>query len=135
MQRRGDRRGRLAFPGTRRHSGQQYDEQRRDEQRRCSANPDVCQCAPQFAIDSRSTRVCAAQVCVCSQDGNVSWICSGGRVSEESLFRVVRGTPTAEEVAAIVGALFSLAPTAPPARPARSRWRESALPGARPHWR
>ncbi|WP_308429406.1 acyl-CoA carboxylase subunit epsilon [Dactylosporangium sucinum] len=56
-------------------------------------------------------------------------------VSEEPLFKVVRGTPTAEEVAAIVGALFSLTPAAPPARPARSRWRESARPGARPRWR
>ncbi|MFI5906624.1 acyl-CoA carboxylase subunit epsilon [Dactylosporangium sp. NPDC051541] len=56
-------------------------------------------------------------------------------MSEEPLFRVVRGTPTAEEVAAIVGALFSLAPVAPaPARP-RSRWARSARPGSSRHWR
>jgi hypothetical protein len=44
--------------------------------------------------------------------------------------RVVRGTPTAEELAALVGALFSRRSTLAPAQPpARSRWRASALPG------
>ncbi|UWZ45766.1 acyl-CoA carboxylase subunit epsilon [Dactylosporangium matsuzakiense] len=62
---------------------------------------------------------------------------AGGPVTEEPLFRVVRGTPSAEEVAAIVGALFSLAPSASapaPARP-RSRWAQSARPGRPRHWR
>jgi hypothetical protein len=50
-------------------------------------------------------------------------------------FRVTRGAPTAEELAALVGVLFSRlsrraeAP-APPVAP--SRWRASALPGASP---
>ncbi|MEV8513907.1 acyl-CoA carboxylase subunit epsilon [Dactylosporangium sp. NPDC051484] len=58
-----------------------------------------------------------------------------GLVTEEPLFRVVRGTPTAEEVAAIVGALFSLAPASSPAgsRP-RSRWMRSARPGRQRQW-
>ncbi|MEU7870220.1 acyl-CoA carboxylase subunit epsilon [Dactylosporangium sp. NPDC049140] len=56
-------------------------------------------------------------------------------MAEEPLFRVVRGAPTAEEVAAIVGALFSLAPApAAPARP-RSRWALSARPGQPRRWR
>ncbi|WP_344616587.1 acyl-CoA carboxylase subunit epsilon [Dactylosporangium salmoneum] len=56
-------------------------------------------------------------------------------MSEEPLFRVVRGTPTAEEVAAIVGALFSLAPTPPAPVAPRSRWARSARPGRPRHWR
>ncbi len=46
-------------------------------------------------------------------------------------FRVVRGTPTAEELAALVGVLFSRRAVAQPAgsaRSAASRWRASALP-------
>jgi hypothetical protein len=46
-------------------------------------------------------------------------------------FRVVRGTPTAEELAALVGVLWGRragAVTAP--APVPSRWRASALPAA-----
>ncbi|MET7425321.1 acyl-CoA carboxylase subunit epsilon [Dactylosporangium sp. NPDC005555] len=56
-------------------------------------------------------------------------------MAEEPLIKVVRGTPSAEEVAAIVGVLFSR-PAAPVAavRPV-SRWAQSARPGALPRWR
>jgi hypothetical protein len=43
-------------------------------------------------------------------------------------FRVVRGTPTPEELAALVGVLMGRRPTAPAPRPLPSRWRRSALP-------
>ncbi|MGA3487141.1 acyl-CoA carboxylase subunit epsilon [Micromonosporaceae bacterium DT55] len=48
--------------------------------------------------------------------------------AEEPLFRVVRGTPTAEELAALVGAVFSRSrpETAPPAPV--SAWSRSARP-------
>jgi hypothetical protein len=44
--------------------------------------------------------------------------------------RVVRGTPTPEELAALVGALFAMrtGASAAGARPAASRWRVSARP-------
>lgn len=48
--------------------------------------------------------------------------------AEEPLFRVVRGTPTAEEVAALVGAIFSRSqPEAAPPAPV-SAWARSARP-------
>ena len=57
---------------------------------------------------------------------------AGGQVAEETTpaFRVVRGTPTAEELAALVGVLCSrrAAQPAEPPRPTSSRWRASALP-------
>jgi hypothetical protein len=58
---------------------------------------------------------------------------AGGQVAEETTpaFRVVRGTPTAEELAALVGVLFSRRVAAQPAEsagPMASRWRASALP-------
>jgi hypothetical protein len=58
---------------------------------------------------------------------------AGGQVAEETTpaFRVVRGTPTAEELAALVGVLCSRRAAAQPAgsaRPVASRWRASALP-------
>lgn len=56
-------------------------------------------------------------------------------VSEEPLFKVVRGTPSAEEVAALVGALFSLAPAPAAPVPPRSRWALSARPGSPRRWR
>lgn len=56
-------------------------------------------------------------------------------MAEEPLFKVVRGTPTAEEVAAIVGALFSRPAVAAVAPEPVSRWRQSARPGSRPGWR
>jgi hypothetical protein len=60
---------------------------------------------------------------------------AGGQVAEETTpaFRVVRGTPTAEELAALVGVLFSRRAAARPAesaRPGGSRWRASALPSS-----
>ncbi|MEV4509883.1 acyl-CoA carboxylase subunit epsilon [Dactylosporangium sp. NPDC049525] len=59
----------------------------------------------------------------------------GVTVAEEPLFKVVRGTPTAEEVAAIVGVLLSRPAPAAPAPGPVSRWRQSARPGSRPRWR
>jgi Acyl-CoA carboxylase epsilon subunit len=56
---------------------------------------------------------------------------AGGQVAEETTpaLRVVRGTPTAEELAALVGVLFSRRMAAAgPASPTPSRWRASALP-------
>ena len=47
-------------------------------------------------------------------------------MSEEPLFKVVRGTPSAEEVAALVGALFTLAP-APAAHESSIAVRERVL--------
>jgi len=47
--------------------------------------------------------------------------------------RVTGGTPTAEEVAALVGVLLLRRRTgAAPVRPAVSRWRRSGLPAAGP---
>jgi hypothetical protein len=44
--------------------------------------------------------------------------------------RVLRGTPTPEELAALVGVLLGRsAPAAPAPAPTPSRWRASALPG------
>ena len=55
---------------------------------------------------------------------------------DEPIFRIVRGTPTAEELAALVGVLVPrLRATAAPAPTApRSRWRASGRPtlGLRP---
>lgn len=57
---------------------------------------------------------------------------AGGQVAEETTpaFRVVRGTPTAEELAALVGVLFSRRAAGPaePSRTTPSRWHASALP-------
>jgi Acyl-CoA carboxylase epsilon subunit len=57
-------------------------------------------------------------------------------MSEEPEFRVVRGTPTPEELAAIVGVLWTRrhAPAGAPA-PVTSVWRASAAPraGRLPH--
>jgi len=51
---------------------------------------------------------------------------------DEPLVRIVRGTPTAEELAALVGVLLRrLRPAASPAPAPRSRWRASALPATR----
>lgn len=47
--------------------------------------------------------------------------------AEEPLFRVVRGVPTAEELAALVGAIVvRTRPTAAPAPVAVSQWAHSA---------
>jgi hypothetical protein len=53
-------------------------------------------------------------------------------MSDDAMFRVVRGTPTAEELAAIVGVLWSRrqAAAGAPAPAPVSRWRASALPPA-----
>ncbi|MCX5069231.1 acyl-CoA carboxylase subunit epsilon [Micromonospora lupini] len=56
--------------------------------------------------------------------------------AEEPLFRVVRGVPTAEELAALVGAVImrSRPPAAPtPATP--SEWARSGRPAGRTTWR
>ncbi|MFD1323443.1 acyl-CoA carboxylase epsilon subunit [Micromonospora sonneratiae] len=51
--------------------------------------------------------------------------------SQEPAFRIVRGTPTAEEVAALVGALFTRTrPASPAGPPAASAWVRSSRPGA-----
>jgi hypothetical protein len=56
-------------------------------------------------------------------------------MSDDPAIRFVRGVPTDEELAAIVGVLLTRsAPPAPPAAPA-SRWAASARPGARFGWR
>jgi len=53
-------------------------------------------------------------------------------VSEEPMFRVVRGAPTPDELAAIVGVLWSRRQAAAAANsapaPLPSRWRASAAP-------
>ncbi|MFB9235199.1 acyl-CoA carboxylase subunit epsilon [Plantactinospora siamensis] len=50
---------------------------------------------------------------------------------DEPLLRVVRGTPTAAELAALVGVLVTRSRPAPAPRPAtRSAWARSGLPGA-----
>ncbi len=49
----------------------------------------------------------------------------------DPLFRVVRGAPTAEELAALVGAVLSLAPAPVAAPGVPSRWRAAALPAGR----
>jgi hypothetical protein len=47
--------------------------------------------------------------------------------------RIERGTPTAQEVAALVGVLLSLPPAeAATAAPAGSRWLERGRPGSAP---
>jgi hypothetical protein len=46
-------------------------------------------------------------------------------MSDAPLLRVVRGTPTAEEVAALVGVLLTRPTPTPPAAPV-SRWARSA---------
>ncbi|WP_341719014.1 acyl-CoA carboxylase subunit epsilon [Micromonospora sp. FIMYZ51] len=53
---------------------------------------------------------------------------------DEPLFRIVRGTPTAEEVAALVGALVARSrPAAVPAPAPGSAWARSGHPsGVRP---
>ncbi|MFC4148374.1 acyl-CoA carboxylase subunit epsilon [Micromonospora mangrovi] len=51
--------------------------------------------------------------------------------AEEPLFRVVRGVPTAEELAALVGAIMvRTRPAAAPAPTPRSHWTRSARPAA-----
>jgi hypothetical protein len=53
----------------------------------------------------------------------------------EPQLRIVRGTPTAEELAALVGALTTLNAPTTAATPTRSRWAASARPtgaGLRP---
>ncbi|MER7169360.1 acyl-CoA carboxylase subunit epsilon [Micromonospora sp. NPDC000207] len=51
--------------------------------------------------------------------------------AEEPLFRVVRGTPTAEELAALTGVLTSRSlSTTTPSPPAPSTWARSARPAA-----
>ncbi|NJC63469.1 acyl-CoA carboxylase subunit epsilon [Planosporangium flavigriseum] len=65
--------------------------------------------------------------------GNDAVAIPGGDVAEETTpaLRVLRGTPTAEELAALVGVLLRRsAGPAPAAATRRSRWRASALPGS-----
>lgn len=58
-------------------------------------------------------------------------------MSEAPTFTVVRGTPTAEELAAVIGVLVSVAntPAAPAAAPAVSAWWASGLPVRPKNWR
>jgi Acyl-CoA carboxylase epsilon subunit len=51
-------------------------------------------------------------------------------VDDQPVIRVTRGTPTAEELAALVGALLSRPVPPPAAAPAPSRWVRSARPRA-----
>ncbi len=53
-------------------------------------------------------------------------------MSEEPLFKVTRGTPTTEELAALVGVLsVRLRPSVSATEPVISHWTRSARPGAR----
>jgi Acyl-CoA carboxylase epsilon subunit len=49
-----------------------------------------------------------------------------GGVSESPLLRVVRGEPSAEELAALVAVLTARAAAVPPARPPRPAWSDPA---------
>ncbi|WP_027644515.1 acyl-CoA carboxylase subunit epsilon [Salinispora oceanensis] len=54
--------------------------------------------------------------------------------AEEPLFRVVHGTPTAEELAALVGAIVvHPRPATPPAPPTISAWARGARPASTGH--
>ncbi|MEU8087574.1 acyl-CoA carboxylase subunit epsilon [Micromonospora sp. NPDC049101] len=56
--------------------------------------------------------------------------------AEEPLFRVVRGVPTAEELAALVGAIITRSrPAAAPAPTTTSAWARSGRPVASGGWR
>ncbi|NUR72272.1 MAG: acyl-CoA carboxylase subunit epsilon [Hamadaea sp.] len=56
--------------------------------------------------------------------------------AESPVITVVHGNPTAEQVAALVGALVSLAPAAAPVvEPQRSAWWASGLPAGPRGWR
>ncbi|WP_234587403.1 acyl-CoA carboxylase subunit epsilon [Micromonospora sp. MH99] len=56
--------------------------------------------------------------------------------AEEPLFRVVRGVPTAEELAALVGAVIARSrPAATPAPAATSAWARSGRPARPDTWR
>ncbi|WP_307243094.1 acyl-CoA carboxylase subunit epsilon [Catenuloplanes indicus] len=58
---------------------------------------------------------------------------SGDRAPD---LRILRGTPTPEEIAALVGALRALTRPQPHAAPsAASAWRRSARPSYTPPWR
>jgi Acyl-CoA carboxylase epsilon subunit len=56
-------------------------------------------------------------------------------MSDDPAIRIVRGVPSDEELAAIVGVLLTRsAPPAPEPAPA-SRWAASGRPGVRSSWR
>ncbi|MFG3638677.1 acyl-CoA carboxylase subunit epsilon [Micromonospora sp. NPDC047762] len=56
--------------------------------------------------------------------------------AEEPLFRVVRGVPTAEELAALVGAIIvRTRPAAAPVPATASAWALSGRPGGSRGWR
>ncbi|MBM0279184.1 acyl-CoA carboxylase subunit epsilon [Micromonospora tarensis] len=56
--------------------------------------------------------------------------------AEEPLFRVVRGVPTAEELAALVGAIVVRSrPTAAPEPATTSAWARSGRPAGAGGWR
>jgi len=56
-------------------------------------------------------------------------------MSEQPYVRIVRGTPTAEELAALVGVLALGARTTAGAAPAPSRWARSGRPARTGGWR
>jgi len=53
-------------------------------------------------------------------------------MDDRPLIRIERGTPTAQELAALVGVLLSRPPADSAATPVRSFWLESARPGSQP---
>ncbi|MEU8422498.1 acyl-CoA carboxylase subunit epsilon [Micromonospora sp. NPDC048835] len=56
--------------------------------------------------------------------------------AEEPLFRVVRGVPTAEELAALVGAIIIRSrPATAPVPATTSAWARSGRPGTSRGWR
>lgn len=55
--------------------------------------------------------------------------------AEEPLIRVVRGVPTAEELAALVGAIIIRSRPAAPAPATASAWARSGRPGGSRGWR
>src|SRR2546429_5214018 len=56
------------------------------------------------------------------------------RMSEHPWVKITRGTPTAEDLAALVSALVTRAPRPAAPAPVSSRWARSGRPGTRTGW-